>query len=55
MPIKLTPDLDVDVWEKEFLDADPNRYRQFKNKTSDKKVRMAWAAYHDAHKPKKSK
>jgi hypothetical protein len=34
----------LDQWEDTFLSADPNKYHQFKNKTPEKKVQMAWSA-----------
>jgi len=38
----------LDQWEDNFLNADPNRYHQFKNKTPAKKIQMAQSARRDA-------
>jgi hypothetical protein len=34
----------LDQWEQTFLDADPERYHQFRNKTPAKKIQMAQSA-----------
>jgi hypothetical protein len=43
----------VDYWKQRFQTANPDQYRQFKNKTPEKKDRMAIAAYYDAKQPTK--
>jgi len=45
---KLTTDMTVDQWRDDFKAADPNRYHQFRNKTPEKKERMADAARYSA-------
>jgi hypothetical protein len=50
---KLKPDMPFDYWEIRFQTADPGRYHQFKNKTPEKKTRMATAAYYRAKNPSK--
>lgn len=40
-------------WRYRFQTADPNKYKQFKNKTRKKKERMATAAYYAAKNPSK--
>ena len=50
---KLNPQADVDVWVQDFQKADPNKYHQFKNKTPEKKARMAQAAHYAANEPSK--
>jgi hypothetical protein len=45
--------MDLDTWKATFQHANPNRYRQFKNKTPDKKDQMATAALYHAREPKK--
>jgi hypothetical protein len=45
---KLTTDMTVDQWRDDFKTADPNRYHQFRNKTPEKKERMADAARYSA-------
>ena len=52
---KLDPNAPVDVWIQDFQKADPNRYRQFKNKTPEKKAQMAVAASYGAKNPSKKK
>lgn len=53
MAEKLDPNADVDVWVQDFQKADPNKYHQFKNKTPEKKARMAVAARYAAKNPSK--
>lgn len=53
MAEKLDPNADVDVWVQDFQKADPNRYHQFRNKTPEKKARMAVAARYAAKNPSK--
>lgn len=43
---KIRSDAPVGAWIQDFEKADPNKYHQFKNKTADKKRRMAIAAYY---------
>ena len=50
---KLDPNADVDVWIQDFQKADPNKYRQFKNKTPEKKEQMATSARYAAKNPSK--
>ena len=50
---KLDPNADVDVWVQDFQTADPNKYHQFRNKTPEKKARMAVAARYAAKNPSK--
>ena len=50
---KLNPSAPVDVWVQDFQKADPNKYHQFKNKTPEKKARMAAAAHYAANEPSK--
>jgi len=45
---KLTTDMTVDQWRDDFKAADPNQYHQFRNKTPEKKERMADAARYSA-------
>lgn len=52
---KLRPDMPVDTWIDRFLSADPNRYKQFKNKNPQKKTRMAISAYYAAKNPSKKR
>ena len=52
---KLDPNAPVDDWIQDFQKADPNRYRQFKNKTPEKKAQMAVAASYGAKNPSKKK
>jgi len=52
---KLNPQADVDVWVQDFQKADPNKYKQFKNKTPQKKAQMAVAAHYAANEPSKKK
>jgi hypothetical protein len=47
--------MDLDTWKDNFQKADPNKYKQFKNKTSDKKDQMATAALYKARQPKTKK
>jgi hypothetical protein len=42
----------LDYWKQRFQNADPNKYRQFKNKNPDKKDQMATAALYAARQPK---
>lgn len=49
---KIPADAPVDTWIQDFEKADPNKYRQFKNKTAEKKRRMAIAAYYDSKQKK---
>jgi hypothetical protein len=46
--------MDLDTWKDNFQKADPNKYRQFKNKTPDKKDQMATAALYKARQPKQN-
>jgi hypothetical protein len=52
---KLRPDMPFDYWKQRFQTANPDQYRQFKNKTPEKKDQMAAAAYYDARQPKATK
>ena len=52
---KIPANAPVDVWVKDFQKADPNKYRQFKNKTPEKKAQMAVAASYAAKNPNKKK
>lgn len=47
--------MDLDTWKDNFQNADPVKYKQFKNKTPDKKDQMATAALYKARQPKASK
>jgi len=44
--------MDLDTWKDNFQKANPNKYRQFKNKTPQKKDQMATAALYAARQPK---
>ena len=44
--------MDLDTWKDTFQKANPNKYRQFKNKTPQKKDQMATAALYAARQPK---
>jgi len=48
---KLTPQMDLDTWKATFQQADPDRYRQFKNKSPAKKDQMATSALYHAREP----
>ncbi len=52
---KLDPQAPVDTWVQDFQKADPNKYKQFKNKTPQKKAQMAVAARYAANEPSKKK
>jgi hypothetical protein len=52
---KIPANAPTDVWIKDFQKADPNKYRQFKNKTPEKKAQMAVAASYAAKNPSKKK
>ncbi len=52
---KLNPQAPVDTWVQDFQKADPNKYKQFKNKTPQKKAQMAAAAHYAANEPSKKK
>lgn len=52
---KLNPQDPVDVWVQDFQKADPNKYKQFKNKTPQKKAQMAASAHYAANEPSKKK
>jgi hypothetical protein len=43
----------LDYWKQRFQTANPAQYRQFKNKTPEKKDQMATAALYAARQPKK--
>ena len=44
--------MDLDTWKDTFQKSNPNKYRQFKNKTPQKKDQMATAALYAARQPK---
>lgn len=50
---KLKADMPLDYWKQRFQTANPAQYRQFKNKTPEKKDQMATAALYAARQPKK--
>jgi hypothetical protein len=52
---KLNPQAPVDTWVQDFQKADPNKYKQFKDKTPQKKAQMAAAAHYAANEPSKKK
>lgn len=55
MERQLEPNMELDTWVDNFQNADPNKYRQFKNKTPEKKKVMAAAALYKARQPKVKK
>ena len=52
---KLTPNMPLDTWVDRFKnEKNVAKYKQFKNKSPEKREQMAWAAYYDAHEPKRN-
>ena len=52
---QLEPTMDLDAWNDNFQNADPQKYHQFKNKSPEKKKVMATAALFKARQPKVQK
>lgn len=45
----------LDTWVDRFKnEKNVAKYKQFKNKSPEKREQMAWAAYYDAHEPKRN-
>jgi hypothetical protein len=50
---KLKPNMPLDYWKMRFQNSNPDQYRQFKNKTPEKKDQMAVSARYAANDPSK--
>jgi len=46
----------LDTWVDRFKsEKNIAKYPQFRNKNPEKREQMAWAAYYDAHEPRRAK